>query len=280
MSREFWVNPDTGLRVRYSVPTLRSSASLIRTSGRIVVICPKCRRKFLADSGSCPDCGFVLPSPQSIFDEPSSEEPITVRDRGDRGERTGSGATPPEAPLPKRMVEPIRAPAPDIDDGSSVIPGLSLVRLPAGVEDPPRAESGLVPAGPTVRTSSADLEPPLPADATKPDTPIPQIPLVLRVVRGERLNAVYPLLDGKNVIGRSADKPADIDLIGQESPDQIWSSRQHAIVTVSGRTMVIEDMNSLNGTFVNRQRIHPGQPRLLQPGDVIQIGTVQLRVEG
>ena len=43
--------------------------------------------------------------------------------------------------------------------------------------------------------------------------------------------------------------------------------------------MVIEDLNSLNGTFVNRQRIHPGQQRELHPGDIVQVGTVQLRVE-
>lgn len=102
----------------------------------------------------------------------------------------------------------------------------------------------------------------------------------LRVVRGERLNIGYPLLEGKNLIGRSADKPVDIDLIGQEPEDQIWASRQHATITLDQGQLVIEDLNSLNGTFVNRLRIHPGQQRVLKLGDVVQVGTVQLRVEG
>ena len=98
------------------------------------------------------------------------------------------------------------------------------------------------------------------------------------VVRGERINVSYAILDGRNFIGRSADKPVDIDLDGQEPIERIWTSRQHAVITLDGGRLVLEDLNSLNGTFVNRARIHAGQPRILHPGDVVQIGTVQLRV--
>jgi pSer/pThr/pTyr-binding forkhead associated (FHA) protein len=34
----------------------------------------------------------------------------------------------------------------------------------------------------------------------------------------------------------------------------------------------------LNGTFVNRNRVHPGQVKELQPNDVIQVGTVHMKV--
>ena len=108
-------------------------------------------------------------------------------------------------------------------------------------------------------------------------TPLPQEPKLI-VVRGEKLNATYPILLGKNYIGRTTDKPVDIDLEGQEAVDRIWTSRQHAIITYDKSSLILEDLNSLNGTFVNRQRIHPGQPRILQMGDVIQVGTVQLKV--
>ena len=53
----------------------------------------------------------------------------------------------------------------------------------------------------------------------------------------------------------------DIDLDDQEAADRIWSSRQHAVITFENGTLTIEDLNSLNGTFVNRTRVHPGQVR-------------------
>jgi FHA domain len=103
----------------------------------------------------------------------------------------------------------------------------------------------------------------------------------LVVIRGERMDAVpFPIYEGKNYVGRASDKPVDIDLTGLEAKDQIWSSRQHAVITFDVGAMAIEDLNSLNGTFVNRSRLHPGQLRQLNAGDVIQIGTVQFRVDG
>jgi hypothetical protein len=111
-------------------------------------------------------------------------------------------------------------------------------------------------------------------------TPEPLAPATPRlvVIRGEKVNAEFPIYGGKNFIGRSADKPVDIDLTAQESPEQVWSSRQHAVVTFDRGLVLIEDLNSLNGTFVNRSRLHPGQQRVLQSSDIVQVGTVQFKV--
>jgi len=100
----------------------------------------------------------------------------------------------------------------------------------------------------------------------------------LELVRGERLGTVYPILEGKNIVGRTVNQPVDIDLTGMERQEQVWTSRQHALITFDGRAIVLEDLKSLNGTFVNRVKLHPGQQRALQPNDIIQVGTVQLRV--
>ena len=43
--------------------------------------------------------------------------------------------------------------------------------------------------------------------------------------------------------------------------------------------LTLEDLNSSNGTFVNRARVHPGEKRALNLNDVIQIGTVHLKVK-
>ena len=101
----------------------------------------------------------------------------------------------------------------------------------------------------------------------------------LRVLRGQRIGVEYPLYEGLNFIGRADEKPVDIDLEDQEPPDRIWSSRQHALISFEEGKLAIEDLNSSNGTFVNRTRIYPGQKRPLNVNDVIQIGTVQMKVK-
>jgi pSer/pThr/pTyr-binding forkhead associated (FHA) protein len=101
----------------------------------------------------------------------------------------------------------------------------------------------------------------------------------LVVLRGLKINTEYPIYEGHNFIGRADEKPVDIDLEDQEPPDRIWSSRQHALITFEDGQLVIEDLNSSNGTFVNRARIYPGQKRPLNLNDVVQIGTVQMKLK-
>jgi uncharacterized protein (TIGR02996 family) len=104
------------------------------------------------------------------------------------------------------------------------------------------------------------------------------VKLCLRVVRGVRQGDEFPIYPDLNFIGRSDEKPVDIDIEDQEPPDRIWTSRQHAVITWDNGALTIEDLNSANGTFVNRTRVYPGQKRPLALNDVIQIGTVQLVV--
>ncbi|MBN9120021.1 MAG: FHA domain-containing protein [Planctomycetes bacterium] len=116
------------------------------------------------------------------------------------------------------------------------------------------------------------------ADQPPPAPPPPTLRPRLVVLRGMKIGAEYPIYEGRNTIGRFADKPVDIDLVCQESTEQIWCSRQHAFVTFDKKAVVIEDLNSLNGTWVNGVRIHAGQPKQLRHGDVVQIGTVQMKL--
>jgi hypothetical protein len=126
------------------------------------------------------------------------------------------------------------------------------------------------------------------APAPEPGTPATHAPKTgtippgaeprLLVLRGQKRNVEYPLYEGHNFIGRADEKPVDIDMEDQEPPDRIWSSRQHALIAFENGQLTIEDLNSSNGTFVNRAKIYPGQRTPLNVNDVIQIGTVQLKV--
>lgn len=222
---------------------------------------------------------------------------------------TGPGGTSIAVPLPARMTEPIHTPPkPPADEGpltnclgvKSV--AVAVVKASAQAEQalhaPPADDflthdglppGGTVPAHPGLPghpMNDAALQNPLhtvPAtDMADHDAhPLPQAPTArpkFVVLRGLRVNAEYLIYEGRNTIGRFADRPVDIDLVSQESVEQIWCSRQHAVVTLDRGVVAVEDMNSLNGTWVNGTRIHPGNYLALNHGDVVQVGTVQLKL--
>jgi hypothetical protein len=70
----------------------------------------------------------------------------------------------------------------------------------------------------------------------------------------------------RTTIGRSPDN--DIFL------DDVTVSRKHAVVLQSDGELRIEDLGSLNGTFVNRRRIESATR--LESGDEVQIGKYRL----
>jgi hypothetical protein len=100
----------------------------------------------------------------------------------------------------------------------------------------------------------------------------------LKVIRGARVNAEFLIVEGANYMGRRDDEPIDIDLEELEPPERTWTSRKHAVIYFHDGKLEIEDLNSLNGTFVNRNRVVPGKRHELQINDVVQVGTIQLRL--
>jgi pSer/pThr/pTyr-binding forkhead associated (FHA) protein len=109
-----------------------------------------------------------------------------------------------------------------------------------------------------------------------PDQPALKVALVVR--RGEKVGVRYPLYQGKNYLGRADKLPVDIDFDDQEPPDRIWTSRQHALITAENDKLVVEDLKSANGTFVNRHRVYPGKQQSLIVGDTLQVGTVVMQL--
>jgi len=138
---------------------------------------------------------------------------------------------------------------------------------------PPVAAAPAAPPAPVAPPPPA-AAPAAPAGAGLPPGAQPK----LIVQRGQKPKSEYPLFEGPNFVGRADEKPVDVDLEDQEPPDRVWSSRQHACIHFEEGQLSIEDLNSSNGTFVNRARIYPGTKKPLNVNDVIQIGNVQLKV--
>jgi pSer/pThr/pTyr-binding forkhead associated (FHA) protein len=148
----------------------------------------------------------------------------------------------------------------------------------AGVASPPPAAPAAVSPTPDPMAGAPAPQPASPAPVSAPVSASATGQPRLVVVRGVTPNEEFKLWEGPNVIGRTDDRPVDIDLEQQETPDRQWVSRQHARLELSGGVCTVEDIGSGNGTFVNRgSRLQVGQPVELHDGDVIQVGTVHLK---
>src|SRR5512135_3620078 len=74
------------------------------------------------------------------------------------------------------------------------------------------------------------------------------------------------------VLGRAAGSAGSAGSLG----DDPALSRRHARLDIVDDQLVVEDVGSSNGTFLNRQRISGRRP--VQPGDVVTLGTSRLQV--
>jgi pSer/pThr/pTyr-binding forkhead associated (FHA) protein len=94
--------------------------------------------------------------------------------------------------------------------------------------------------------------------------------------------------------GRDVEVPLTKEVnIGRLDPSSAWFpevdltndgglekgvSRYHAKITRRGREVFIEDLGSVNGTFLNRKKLTPYLSQALKNGDELQLGTLILRV--
>jgi hypothetical protein len=124
-----------------------------------------------------------------------------------------------------------------------------------------------------VRTASRDLRLPQESFVLTPQ----QASGLLGASRGrETGRLVLPDGDARTLdsapvtVGRSAEN--DVSLDGDD-----FASARHARIEPRRDGVWVEDLGSTNGTFVNGVRL--SQPRRLYPGDVIRVGSTDLRFE-
>ena len=121
-------------------------------------------------------------------------------------------------------------------------------------------------AGPPAQGYSFDEDLPRLSDADQRtvDALLPGTALLI-VLRGPNTGARF-LLDAEEV-SSGRHPSSDIFL------DDVTVSRRHAIFARSGSGYEVRDIGSLNGTYVNRERI---DQQTLEPGDEVQIGKFRM----
>jgi len=82
---------------------------------------------------------------------------------------------------------------------------------------------------------------------------------------GGRAGEAFPLDEERTAIGRSPDAGVFLD--------DVTVSRNHALLVERKDGVYIDDLGSLNGTYVNRRRI---ESQKLEDGDEIQVGKYKL----
>jgi hypothetical protein len=106
-------------------------------------------------------------------------------------------------------------------------------------------------------------------------------PLAIRLIIGDEQRSVEVPLSKAVHLGRldpTSEIFPEIDL----TPDgglEKGVSRRHARIHCRDNIVVIEDLGSINGTFLNGRRLTPYLSQPLQSGDRLQLGKLLMRVE-
>jgi hypothetical protein len=215
-------------------------------------------------AGAAPPApGAVLPAPPpALTPRPAGASPVAASVEGVRRVRLpGAASGQPTAVQP-----PPASTSPDATTISEV-PEAESAALGAGQPLPPSPDAGPPPPQPP---DAGPLPPPPPDPAPLLPPPPPDLAplpaglpprLIAQSASGFEQGSVYEIGDGV-MLGRG--KAASIRLT-----DPLASGR-HARVAPAGESVMIEDLGSTNGTFLNGALI--GAPATLSAGDRIRLG--------
>src|SRR3954447_22237818 len=91
----------------------------------------------------------------------------------------------------------------------------------------------------------------------------------LEIVRGRDVGKVLPLGDGAVTLGNDLGGEPGLNLADQEGTAPRKMAGKQARIDAPAGGLVLRDLDSPGGTFVNRQRVLSGQARPLKIGDLI-----------
>jgi hypothetical protein len=92
---------------------------------------------------------------------------------------------------------------------------------------------------------------------------------------GEIIEARF---DAECILGRAGGEVTpNVDLSPYDA-QKMGVSRAHAKLTHENATIMLQDMDSVNGTFLNGEKLVPHQPRVLRNEDELRLGQMILRV--
>jgi hypothetical protein len=184
----------------------------------------------------------------------------------------GSSAAAAPAPAPATETTPPEPTAESIDGKAT--PSLAADAKPDGETPTTEVPKSDAPTG-EIKPEAAPAS--APSTAAAAGAPFKA---KLSVVRGGRKGQEFPLEDGNNLVGRWDPETGSFPEVDLDADDpEAKISRKHALIRIDAGKITIEDIGSLNGTYVNRQpRLSPGSPAEIKSGDEVIIGKTFLKL--
>jgi len=265
-------------------------------------VCPNCGSQQPEGAAFCDSCGASLggvaptplpaaapaqPTPTAMATTcPVCGAPVTPGEAfcDNCGAALGVGAPAPApqaaAPGPPSMVA---GPAPAAagvlicpNCGAQLEPGSNFCDMCGA----PVSTAAPSPPSPVPTPSSPPVAAPTPPVTPAPSPVYPAAAALQGRLVVQGTNTTLPFPPGKTEIIVGREDPVsgvfpDIDLT-DHGGDEGGVSRRHARIFVQGTQVFIEDLNSTNYTYVNQQKLTPGQPHPLSNGDEVRLGRVKL----
>lgn len=229
------------------------------------VICSSCNTQVEAGAVFCDNCGFdLLGAPQAPVQAPQASWTPPA----------GGGVNCPSCGHPNipgsAFCEDCGSPmgqAPPAGQAGADQGGYQeTVLAPQPPEPPEQYQQPVQPQGPVLQPPE-QVEPPPPVMAPSyvagrlviqaSNTSLPIHPGVQEVMIGREdpVSGIFPEIDLDPYGGHEA-----------------GVGRQHAKLSVQGGQVHLEDLNSVNGTFLNRRKLVSGQPMPVNNGDELRFG--------
>jgi DNA-binding response OmpR family regulator len=109
----------------------------------------------------------------------------------------------------------------------------------------------------------------------------PQTPWLIELTGTQLTKPIKLRLDERMVIGRNVEgeeKKADVDLEPYGAIKE-GVSRQHAAIYREGEQLMVTDLDTDNGTWLNGARLQPNAPHRLAHNDKLKLGRMQFEVQ-
>jgi hypothetical protein len=200
--------------------------------------CPNCGTPVIAGGVFCDDCGFDLRTAASV--ELPSVMPSAVNGPAKPGE------TCPTCGRVNR-------------EGADFCEncGTALSSSPLPVYQPPIAPAALIPSTPEIAPLTTASR--LVVQGLNTSLDLPQNKAEIVLGREDSVSGVFPEIN--------------LEPFGAQDAGV---SRRHLKIHHSAGAWMVEDLNSVNGTFLNRQRLVPAQLTQLRHGDELRLGKLVL----
>jgi len=200
-----------------------------------------------SSSGSvvCPQCGTTAIAGEAFCDNCGAPLNAPIRPAGQPMVPAYNVSVPPQPAYPAPQPSSYAPPTP-ATPSSRQLPPAPAVSFPPPAAMPVR--SVLAPAQLIVVASGASL-------------PLPSAPQAI-VGRGDPVSNFFP----------------DIDLNPCDAINN-GVGRRHVRLFIQGGQVLLEDMDSTNGTLLNNQKLTARQPQPLRDGDQISVGKLLLRFQ-